>query len=89
VNRFRKSTAVTFVPLVYQWAETTITADGTGISSAIFFHPLLNTLSSIPFIGDPWPINNTGINFSPSFKPPVKFLKADNVDMAAAPVKIF
>src|SRR5690606_35420533 len=61
------SIAVTFVPLVSQWAEMHNIALGVGILCAIFGNPLTNSLSSIAFIGLPCPKNNTGI-FSVSGK---------------------
>src|SRR5690606_29188305 len=61
------SIAVTFVPLVSQWAEMHNIAVGVAILCAIFRNPLTNSFSSIAFIGLPGPKNNTGI-FSVSGK---------------------
>src|SRR5690242_528735 len=69
--------AVTRVPLVNQWAETTNTADGTGICFPMSSHLLLNSLSSIPFIGEPWPTNKTGMRYSRSFRSLVNLLNSD------------
>jgi hypothetical protein len=52
----------------------------------MFFQRLLNSLSSIPFIGDPCPMKRTGIAFSSSTNVPAKLLNAANVDIAAARV---
>src|SRR3989338_640586 len=54
---------VTADPTLSQCAEIQIIAFGVGISSANFFQRRLNSLSSIAFIGEPCPINNTGILF--------------------------
>lgn len=56
--------AVTEVERVYQWAETQSTAAGFGSSLPNSSHRRLKSLSSMPFIGEPWPTNNTGIGFS-------------------------
>ena len=53
--------AVTNVPFVSQCAEIHKMAFGVGNVRATICHPLENSLSSIPFIGLPCPINKTGI----------------------------
>ena len=54
---FGKSIAVIFFPSLNQCAGVTNTALGTGVSFAIAFQRWLNSLSAMPFIGAPWPIN--------------------------------
>src|SRR5690606_27688578 len=58
---FGLSIAVMKVPLVSQWAETTSTAFGVGILFAMAAQPWLYAFSNIPFMGEPWPMNKTGI----------------------------
>jgi hypothetical protein len=53
--------AVTAQPAVSQWAEMHSTPEGRGSCAVTSRHPRLNSLSSIAFIGDPRPTNNTGI----------------------------
>src|SRR5690606_29430919 len=65
---FGFSIAVTWVPLVSQCAEITKTASGLGISLPNFAQVRENSLFSIPFIGEPCPMNNTGILVLCSFK---------------------
>src|SRR6185295_564237 len=61
---FGFSMAVTWVPFVNQWAEIQSTALGGSSSLPIFSHVALNSLSSMPFIGEPCPINRSGVFFS-------------------------
>src|SRR6476646_3251533 len=82
---FGKSMAVILVPLLNQCADITRTALGTGISFAIAFQRWLNSLSSIPFIGEPWPINKTGMIDSCSFRSPVNLLNADKLFIVLLP----
>lgn len=82
------SMAVIWVPRVNQCAETTNTAFGVGISFAIIVHVWLNPVSSIPFIGEPWPMKRTGITCSLDGNSLVKCLNADKVVMPVAPVTI-
>jgi hypothetical protein len=51
----------TSVPTLSQWADTHTIARGTGRSAAAFIHALLNSLSSMAFIGLPCPMNKIGI----------------------------
>jgi hypothetical protein len=67
--------------VVNQWAEITSTALGVGISLANDVHRLLNSLSSMPFIGDPCPTNKTGMRKLCSGKLSVKVLNSLNVLM--------
>src|ERR1019366_5698191 len=84
-----KSIAVIFVPRLSQWAETTNIAFGVGISFASFAQLSLNWLCSIPFMGEPWPINKTGIRLSCFFRLVVNFLKSDNVVILKNPFYLF
>src|SRR5690606_8725860 len=72
------SIAVTCVPLVSQCAEITNTAFGLVTSRPIFAQVRENSLSSMPFIGEPWPMNKTGSFSSCSFRSSVQFLKLCN-----------
>src|SRR5690554_644932 len=56
------------VPLVSQCAEITKTASGLGISFPNFAQVRENSLSSMPFIGEPWPIKRTAILLVRSFR---------------------
>lgn len=69
--------AVIRVPRVNQCADTTRIALGVGISLAILVQRFENSLSSIPFMGDPCPINSTGINCDWVSRPAVNVLKSD------------
>ncbi len=53
--------AVTRVPRVYQWALMHSTAAGRGISRPSWAHRLEKSLSSMAFIGEPWPTKSTGM----------------------------
>src|SRR5690242_20496887 len=55
------SIAVTKVPLVSQCADMQSMALGTGKAFAAVCQPLVNSFSSMAFIGLPCPTNNTGI----------------------------
>lgn len=55
-------------------------------STAIFFQRRLKSLSSIPFIGEPCPINKTGMKCSCFFRLLVNQLNAVNDVMPATPV---
>src|SRR4051812_32672017 len=83
-----KSIAVILVPLVNQCADITSTALGVGISFAICVHRRLNSVSSIPFMGEPCPTNRTGITCSCSGKSLVNLLNAGNVAIPIALVAI-
>src|SRR5438309_114076 len=55
------SSPVTNVPGTYQCAEMLRMAFGSGSIRPSFWKPRLHSLSSMAFIGDPWPTNRTGI----------------------------
>src|SRR4051812_20342713 len=50
-------------PDTYQCAEMLRMAFGSGSSPASFWKPRLQSLSSMAFIGEPWPTNRTGMRF--------------------------
>ena len=54
--------AVTHVPLVSQCADTHKIAFGIGSCRAISDQLRVNMLSVMPFMGEPCPTNNAGIN---------------------------
>ena len=86
---FGFSIAVICVPVVNQWADITKTALGFGISFPNFAQVLENSLSSIPFIGEPCPMNNTGSLISSSFKSLVQLYKGCSDAIAAPPISVF
>src|SRR5207237_2456748 len=55
------SSPVTNVPATYQCAEMLRMAFASGSIRPSFWNPRLHSLSSMAFIGDPWPTNRTGI----------------------------
>jgi len=55
------SSFMILVPCVYQCADMDNITSGFGILSAIALQALVYSLSSMAFIGDPWPTNKTGI----------------------------
>src|SRR6267143_2790665 len=55
------SSPVRKVPGTYQCAEMLRMALGSGSSLASLWKPRLHSLSSIAFIGEPWPTNRTGM----------------------------
>jgi len=74
---------VTFVPFVCQCALTHRIAVGFGNALAAIFQARLNSLSSMAFIGEPCPTNNTGI-LSAFGSSSVNFLKEDRVIAAVS-----
>jgi hypothetical protein len=58
---FGRSMAVTRVPPVSQCADMQRMASGRGSSLPAFSQARPNPLSSMPFIGEPWPTKSTGI----------------------------
>src|SRR5690349_24838999 len=58
-----RSSPVVQVPGTYQWAEMLRMALGSGSSPPSSWNPRLLWLSSMAFIGDPWPTNRTGMRF--------------------------
>src|SRR5690349_15937722 len=58
---FGCSSAVRKLPLVYQCADTAITARGFGSVAASSLKAFDQRLSSIAFIGEPWPTNRAGM----------------------------
>lgn len=59
--------AITCDPEVTQCADTTHTASGLGSRALNPLSAFVKALSSIAFIGDPCPTNNTGIFSKPHF----------------------
>src|SRR6185369_10775987 len=76
-----RSFAVVKVPATYQCAETARMAFGRGSARARSRKPRLQPLSSIAFIGLPWPTKRTGMRRGPWASPEVR----EDVDMGAAP----
>jgi hypothetical protein len=71
-------TCTNVVPRVIQWAETQRMAAGVGKASPISAQPRLNPVSTIAFIGLPWPTNSAGIR-SLGRSCPLNLLVADAV----------
>ena len=56
-----RADACTWLPRVTQCAETTQIAVGRGSSLPSCTNACVKRLDSMAFIGDPWPINSTGV----------------------------